>query len=98
MTISFTATRRPSRPEVRDTNLLAPPVEEVRLGEGASLSSGILEDLFRNNGQTVTLSGMPLELAVSLAEPVEMEEIQIVLKRKLERIVLFFYHRSAHRK
>ena len=58
------------RPEVRDTNLLAPPVEEVRLGEGASLSSGILEDLFRNNGQTVTLSGMPLELAVSLAEPV----------------------------
>ncbi len=66
------------RPEVRDTNLLAPPVEEVRLGEGASLSSGILEDLFRNNGQTVTLSGMPLELAVSLAEPVEMEEIRIV--------------------
>ncbi len=66
------------RPEVRDTNLLAPPVEEVRLGEGISLSSGILEDLFRNNGQTVTLSGMPLELAVSLAEPVEMEEIRIV--------------------
>ena len=66
------------RPEVRDTNLLAPPVEEIRLGEGASLSSGILEDLFRNNGQTVTLSGMPLELAVSLAEPVEMEEIRIV--------------------
>ena len=28
--------------------------------------------------QTVTLSGMPLELAVSLTEPVEMEEIRIV--------------------
>ena len=66
------------RPEVRDTNLLAPPVEEVRLGAQGGLVSGALEDLFRNNGRTVTLSGMPLELTVSLAEPVEMEEIQIV--------------------
>ena len=66
------------RPEVRNTNLLAPPVEEVRLGAGAGLASGALEDLFRNNGRTVTLSGLPLELAVSLAEAVEMEEIQIV--------------------
>ena len=65
-------------PEVRDTNLLAPPVEEIRLGAEASLVSGVLEDLFRNNGQTVTLSGLPLELGVSLEEPVEMEEIQIV--------------------
>lgn len=66
------------RPEVRDTNRLAPPVEEVRLEGEAGLVSGVLENLFRNNGQTVTLSGLPLELAVSLAEPVEMEEIQIV--------------------
>ena len=66
------------RPEVRDTNLLAPPVEEVRLGAEASLVSGSLDDLFQNNGQAVTLSGLPLELAVSMAEPVEMEEIQIV--------------------
>lgn len=70
--------RAEGRPEVRDTNLLAPPVEEIRLGRGTGLSSGVLEDLFRNNGRTVTLSGLPLELAVSLAEPVEMEEIQIV--------------------
>ncbi len=66
------------RPEVRDTNLLAPPVEETRLGGEASLVSGVLEDLFRSNGRRVTLSGVPLELAVSLAEPVEMEEIQII--------------------
>ncbi len=34
-----------------------------------------------------------------LVKPIHpKEEIQIVLKRKLERIVLFFYHRSAHRK
>ena len=66
------------RPEVRDTNLLAPPVEEIRLGAGVQLASGVLEDLFRNNGRTVSLSGLPLELAVSLAESVEMEEIQIV--------------------
>ncbi|WP_325228988.1 fibronectin type III domain-containing protein, partial [Oscillibacter sp.] len=66
------------RPEVRDTALLAPPVEEIRLGDGASLFSGVLEDLFRGGGRTVTLSGMPLELTVSLSEPVEMEEIQIV--------------------
>ncbi len=65
-------------PEVRDTTLLAPPVEEVRLGTGTGLASGILEDLFRQDGQPVTLSGMPLELTVTLAEPVEMEEIQIV--------------------
>lgn len=66
------------RPEVRNTNLLAPPVEEVRLGAGADLASGALEDLFRNNGQTVSLSGLPLELTVSLGRAVEMEEIQIV--------------------
>lgn len=66
------------RPEVRDTNLLAPPVEEVRLGAGAGLVSGVLEDLFRNNSRTVTVSGLPLELAVSLERAVEMEEIQIV--------------------
>lgn len=65
------------RPEVRDTNLLAPPVEEVRLGAETSLVSGVLEDLFRGDGQPVTLSGMPLELTVALEEPVEMEEIQI---------------------
>nr|WP_325211846.1 M60 family metallopeptidase [uncultured Oscillibacter sp.] len=70
--------RAEGRPEVRDTNLLAPPVEEIRLGAGAGLASGALEDLFKNNGETVTLSGMPLELAVSLEEPVEMEEIQII--------------------
>ena len=34
-----------------------------------------------------------------LVKPIHpKEEIQIVLKRKLERIVLFFYHRSDHRK
>lgn len=70
--------RAEGRPEVRDTSLLAPPVEEVRLGAGAGLVSGALEDLFRSSGETVTLSGLPLELTVSLAEPVEMQEIQIV--------------------
>lgn len=64
--------------EVRDTTLLAPPVEEVRLGGEAVLASGALEDLFQNNGRTVTLSGLPLELAVSLERAVEMEEIRIV--------------------
>ena len=66
------------RPEVRDTNLLAPPVEEIRLGAEAALVSGVLEDLFRSSGRPVTLSGLPLELTVALEEPVEMEEIQIV--------------------
>lgn len=67
-------------PEVQDTNLLDLPVEEVRLGSGASLVSGTLEDLLRNNGRTVTMAsgGGPLEFTVSLAEPVEMEEIRIV--------------------
>ncbi len=67
-------------PEVQDTAMLAPPVEEVRLGSGTSLISGVLENLFRDNGQIVSLrsGGGPLEFTVSLAEPVEMEEIQII--------------------
>ncbi len=64
-------------PEVRDTQLLAPPVEDVHLGGGNSLSSGSLEDLFSDNGRTVTVAGSPLELQISLSRAVEMEEVQI---------------------
>ena len=67
-------------PQVRDTNLLNLPVEEIRLGSGAALVSGFLEDLLLSGGQTVTLSsgGGPLEFTVSLSEAVEMQEIQIL--------------------
>lgn len=68
------------RPEVRNTHLLAPHVDAVRLGENVRLLSGTPEDLFRGNGQPVTLSSEsgPVTLHVSLAEAEEMEEIQMV--------------------
>lgn len=67
--------------EVLSTNLLAPPVDSVRLSGETQLVSGVLEDLFRSGGQPVILSstgGGPLAFTVSLSEAVEMEEIQII--------------------
>ena len=52
----------------------------VSLGGGVSLVSGALENLLRNDGQTVTLAagGGPVSFSVSMSKAVEMEEIQIV--------------------
>ena len=68
------------QPEVLSTNLLAPPVESVQLEGKTQLISGTLEDLFRSGGQPVTLSAGegPLAFSVSLSQPVDMEEIQII--------------------
>ena len=70
---------------VRNTAMLLPPVDtaamlDALLRSGGSLLSGSLDDLFLNNGQTVTLSGGDegLELNIPLADPVELEELQIV--------------------
>ena len=70
---------------VRNTALLCPPVDtapmlDALLRSGGSLLSGSLGDLFLSNGQTVTLSGGEggLELDIPLADPVELEELQIV--------------------
>ena len=71
--------------EVRDTALLAPPVDTAALADalaqsGVSVLSGIVDDLFLNNGQTVALSGQDgsLTLPIPLAESLEIEELQIV--------------------
>ena len=70
--------------EIRDTTLLSPPVDSAALWDalvqkGVSVT-GSLEDLFRDNGRTVTFSAEegPLVLTLPLSEPVEMEELQIV--------------------
>ncbi len=70
---------------VRNTAMLCPPVDtaamlDALLRSGGSVLSGSLDDLFLSNGQTVTLSGGDgaLELDIPLADPVELEELQIV--------------------
>ena len=70
---------------VRNTAMLPPPVDtaamlDALLRSGGSVLSGSLDDLFLSNGQTVTLSGGDgaLELDIPLADPVELEELQIV--------------------
>ncbi len=70
---------------VRDTALLRPPVDTAAMLDalrlsGGSVLSGSLDDLFLSNGQTVTLSGGDggLELDIPLADPVELEQLQIV--------------------
>ena len=64
--------------ELYSTDWLAPAVESVSLEEGTALISGVLEDLLSGNGQTVTLSGERTAFRVALAQPLEMEEIQIL--------------------
>ena len=72
-------------PEIRDTAVLVPPVDTAALlnmleQTGVNVLSGSVDDLFLGNGRTVALSGQDggLELPIPLAEPMEMEEIQIV--------------------
>ena len=66
--------------EVRNTTVLNPAADAVRLEAGVRLVSGALEDLLQDNGRTVTMQsdGGPVSFHVSLAEAVEMEEIRIV--------------------
>ena len=70
---------------VRNTAMLRPPVDTAAmlnalLRSGGSVLSGSVDDLFLSNGQTVVLSGGDgvLELDIPLADPVELEELQIV--------------------
>lgn len=73
--------------EVFDTVLLAPRVNTAKLTNSLTVTEGTAEDLFLDNGTSVTMKAQDgkLEIPIEFAEKTEMESIEIVTPQGLEK-------------